>query len=127
MAAPYDALGLIARWRAGGIRLVAPDLLLAEGTSAIRRLVHAGLLSSERGAVALDDFLDLAIDCVPLTGERCRAAARWAERLGQGKAYDGFYVALAEELTAELWTADQSLARAARESSLPWVRWAGQA
>jgi predicted nucleic acid-binding protein len=125
-AAAVDTLGLIGDWRSRGLRLVAPDLLLAEGTSAIRRLVHSGLLSMERGAVALEDLFDLAIDCVPPNAERCRAAARWAERLGQAKAYDGFYMALAEELTAELWTADRSLARAARERSLAWVRWAGE-
>lgn len=38
-----------------------------------------------------------------------RAVLTWAARLGQSKAYEGFYLALAERLGADLWTADERL------------------
>jgi hypothetical protein len=38
-----------------------------------------------------------------------------SNRLGQSKAYDGFYLALAEQSNAEFWTADQCLVNSARQ------------
>ncbi len=40
-------------------------------------------------------------------------------RLNRAAAYDSFYLALAESLGCELWTADQRLHNAV---DLPWVR-----
>jgi predicted nucleic acid-binding protein len=51
-----------------------------------------------------------------------RSAYEWTLRLNRGAAYDSFYLALAERLRCELWTADQRLVRT---TSLPWVRLAG--
>jgi predicted nucleic acid-binding protein len=42
--------------------------------------------------------------------------------LNRAAAYDSFYLALAETLQCELWTADRRLRSAI---DLPWVRWAG--
>jgi predicted nucleic acid-binding protein len=53
------------------------------------------------------------------------AAYEWAERLGQSKAYeayDGFYLALAQRLDVELWTADTRLESRARQIGITWVR-----
>jgi len=52
-----------------------------------------------------------------------RAALTWAARLGQSKAYDGFYLALAERLGADLWTADERLLNRMRQLGVAWVRW----
>jgi predicted nucleic acid-binding protein len=125
--APFDTLKLISGWRLKGIRLLSPNLFLAESTSAIRRLVQGGLFSLEEGSTALSDLFDLDVDIIPETGEHCRSAFRWAVRLGQSTAYDGFYLAVAEQNNAELWTADERLANFAREKSINWVHWAGEA
>jgi predicted nucleic acid-binding protein len=42
----------------------------------------------------------------------------WTLRLKRAAACDSFYLALAETLHCELWTADQRLANAA---DVPWV------
>ncbi len=124
--APFDTLALIRGWRKKNVQLIAPSLFLSESTSAIRRLVYHGLISVKEGTNALTDLLDLAIDIIQENDEHCRAAFRWAERLDQARAYDGFYLALAEESGIELWTADKRLACSAQERNIDWVRWAGQ-
>jgi predicted nucleic acid-binding protein len=45
----------------------------------------------------------------------------WASRLEQSKAYDGFYLAAAGQVGAELWTADQRLRNRARQLGVSWV------
>jgi predicted nucleic acid-binding protein len=124
--ASFDTLKLIRQWRSRGVRLIAPGLFLPESTSAIRKLVHSEVFSEEEGATLLSDLFDLAIDIVPETAEHCRAAFRWAARLGQSKAYDGFYLAVAEEHNAKLWTADKRLVDISRENGINWVHWAGE-
>jgi predicted nucleic acid-binding protein len=47
-----------------------------------------------------------------------------AERLSLPAAYDAHYLALADWLGAEFWTADQRLVRAVQDE-LPWVRAVG--
>ncbi len=124
--APFDTLALIRGWREENVQLLSPSLFLSESTSAIRRLVYSGLISAEEGTNALTDLLDLAVDIIQENDEHCKAAFRWAELLDQAKAYDGFYLAVAEESGIELWTADERLARSAQVRNIDWVRWVGQ-
>jgi predicted nucleic acid-binding protein len=125
-AAPFDTLELIREWRRRGVRLLSPSLFLAESTSAIRRLVHGGFFSFEEGSTALSDLLKLDVDIIRETVEHCWTAFHWARRLGQSKAYDGFYLAVAEQSDCELWTADARLANLAREKNIARVHWAGE-
>lgn len=125
-AARFDTLELIRRWRGRGAQLLSPSLFLAESTSAIRKLVHGGVLSVAEGSTALSDLLNLDIDIILETAEHCRAAFLWAQRLGQSKAYDGFYLAAAEHGDCELWTADERLANLAITKKIDWVHWAGE-
>jgi predicted nucleic acid-binding protein len=48
-----------------------------------------------------------------------------AAQIGQSKAYDAQYLALAARENAPLWTADRRLANAARGAGLDWVHWIG--
>jgi predicted nucleic acid-binding protein len=100
-------------------------LWLAEAVSAIRRSVHLQVISLEEGLLAIDDLLALDIETIPLDAQLCRSAFDWANRLGQSRAYDGFYMALSERLKAELWTADERLANTAQQVGVPWARWIG--
>ena len=49
-----------------------------------------------------------------------------ADKLGLRASYDAHYLALAEHLGVELWTADDRFWNAAK-GSFPWMRWVGQA
>ncbi len=55
-----------------------------------------------------------------------RAAFDWATRLRQKAAYDGFYLATAEHLGAELWTADHALVHNVQQIGISWVHWMGE-
>jgi predicted nucleic acid-binding protein len=55
-----------------------------------------------------------------------RSAFDWSTRLRQKAAYDGFYLAAADQLKAELWTADRSLANNAKQIGAKWVHWMGE-
>ena len=105
---------------------MAPVLWLAEAVSAIRKSVFFQAISAEDGLLALDDLLALDIETITIDPLLCRTAFEWAGRLRQATAYDGFYLALAEQMGAELWTADKRLANAAQQAGVTWVRWIGE-
>ena len=123
---PIDALELFAGWRQQRLRLLAPTLWLAECVSAIRGATHARMISLQQGQVAVEDIFALEVEPVPINAEHCRSAFDWATRLGQARAYDGFYLALAERLRTELWTGDRRLTNAARQMGVGWVHWVGE-
>ena len=45
----------------------------------------------------------------------------WAERIGQSKVYDSQYLALAESIAADFWTADQRLYHSLQGLGVTWV------
>ena len=91
-------------WRQVNAEIYAPQLWRYEVTSVIRKALALG---------AADD-------------ELCRSAFRWAARLRQNAAYDGFYLALAERLGANFWTTDKRLVNATRQAGVAWAHWIGE-
>ncbi len=116
----------VADWRRRRIRLVAPMLWVAECVSAIRRGVHANVIAADEGRTAIDDLFALEVETLPLTLQLSYSAYEWAGRLGQARAYDGFYLAMAEELGAEFWSADRRLVNAVRQLGVAWAHWVGE-
>jgi predicted nucleic acid-binding protein len=112
------------QWQLDSRQLAAPTLLRYEVTNALYRYQKQGLLSEDIIRIALKAALTLPIQ---LHGEADlhRRAIALAERFALPAAYDAHYLAVAEQLDAELWTADRRLARAV-ESSLSWVHLVGQ-
>lgn len=115
------ALRCFSDWYQEGRRLLAPSLWRAEAVSAIRLQVYSQTLTNEEGRHALEDLFDLGIEIVPTPPALCFQALEWAERLGQARAYDAFYLALAEHENATLWTADRRLANRAAQLALDWI------
>ena len=91
-----------------GESLHAPHLLDVEVTQVLRRSSLAATLSAVRAYEALQDFLDLRIQRYPHDVLLPRV---WQMRHNL-TAYDGVYVALAEQLDAVLVTRDHGLASA---------------
>src|SRR5215469_69870 len=93
--------------------LHAPHLLDLEVSQVLRRLVHQGSLSTQRANEAMRDFLDLRITRYP---HFLLLPRIWQLRHNLS-AYDGAYVALAEQLRAALITRDSRLASAPGHSA----------
>ncbi len=108
------ARAALGRWIAQGRLLVAPSLWLAEGTSIIRGYVHSKQLTPDEGLSALDSLFALPVRIEPDDEAVCRGAYRWAELLGQARAYDAFYLALAYRMSAPFFTADRRLVNRSR-------------
>lgn len=120
---PYSpaCLKAFSSWIEEDRRLLAPDFWVAEVVSGIRKTVFLLQSDPAKAERAIGDLFQLGVEVVPLTPDLCRAALRWADRLTQSKADDGFYLALAEEREAGLWTTDVRLARRARQVGADWV------
>lgn len=110
-AAPPVRLWL--EWHEAKSAIVSPTLLPYELANALRRYVVRGDLVASEAVELLDSCLGLGIQ---LIGDRDlhRSALRIAEELALAATYDAHYLALADRLGAELWTADDRLIRAAR-------------
>ena len=97
------------RRRLRGHALIAPDLLVLEVASVLRRHTSAGLIEPTPAAAALSTLNDLDLDL--------RSSRPLLERIWHLRhtitTYDAAYVALAEALDTPLITADRRLAHAA--------------
>lgn len=120
---PYSpaCLEAFSSWIEEDRLLLAPEFWVAEVVSGIRKTVFLLQSDPAKAEQAIDDLFQLGVEVVPLTPELCRAALRWAARLTQSKAYDGFYLALAEEREADLRTTDARLVRRAHQLGVGWV------
>ncbi len=99
------------KWAEGllsGNDLVGPHLLPVEVANILRRAELAGDISKETASMAHADLLALRIGLFPYEPF---AARFWALRSNL-TAYDAWYVALAETLSAKLATLDVRLQRA---------------
>lgn len=106
-----------------GFQPCAPGLWWYEVTSVIHRYYFGEQISDSTAHAALN-LLTVGMG-VQLVDAPVHAAFDWASRLGQKAAYDGFYLAAAEKLSAQLWTADQALNNNTRQIGITWVHWMG--
>jgi predicted nucleic acid-binding protein len=110
-------------------RIVAPPLLPIEVTNIVRqrmRRVKApaqGLLTTTEAQEALARFLALPIE-LQLPRALHHVALELAVVHALPAVYDGHYIALAQMLDCEFWSADRKLVEAVQEK-LPFVRWIG--
>ena len=120
---PYrpQARAKVLAWNQAGEELTSPTLMEYEVCSTIRRVTLAGWVTADEAREALAQMRRLGIQAVPPTVELHRAALEWAHRLQRSRTYDAQYMALAEELRADLWTCDLALFHKARQLGIAWV------
>jgi len=120
---PYSepATTRILNWKRQGVVFVAPSLWSYEVSTVLRKAVMADYLPAEQLDFALGQIWQINIQSVPATLALDQQAHAWAERLGQAKIYDSAYLAVAEAFHTEFWTADQRLARSAKQAGANWV------
>ena len=99
------------KWReavgAGG-QVVAPSLLRYEVVNALYKSIRFANISPTTAQQAIQTLMDLPIDYLH-DDFLHRDALSLAVKYRLGAAYDAHYVALAQHLGAELWTADKRL------------------
>ena len=111
-------------WDDEGSQPAAPPLMPFEVVNALHRRVLRGELTVGVAADLMQDLMSFGIAFHSTPNLHSRALAL-ASQLDQGAAYDAHYLALAESLGCEVWTADQRFYRAA-SSSVDYVRWIGE-
>ena len=111
-------------WVNEGIQAVAPYLMPVEVTNALHRRVLRGELSVEDATRLLEHLLASGIELRDAP-DLHTGALRLAHQLRQEAIYDAHYLALADILGCEFWTADERFYRAAAPVSQS-VRWIGE-
>jgi predicted nucleic acid-binding protein len=112
-------------WIRDGVNVCAPRLWLNEVTSVLHKIYKQNLIREEKAVEALDVLLGLSVYLYEADPDSCRKAFAWANRLDQYQTYDGFYMALAEQLDAPFWTTDQRMVNRAHQLGISWVYWVG--
>jgi predicted nucleic acid-binding protein len=118
-----EARMLRGEWIRDGTVIAAPPLFAYEVGNAIHRQRIAGTVPAARVDITID-FLLQTVVFQPFIPAMARRGVAIAAETGRPAAYDAQYIALAEALGCELWTADERLWNAVR-ARFPFVRWIG--
>ncbi len=118
------ATALARLWDDEGSQPAAPQLMPFEVANALHRRVLRCELTVGNAADLMQDLMSFGIAFHATPDLHSRALAL-ASQLNQGVAYDAHYLALAESLGCEVWTADKRFYRAA-SSGVDYVRWIGE-
>lgn len=118
------ALALLRAWRNQEITPAAPHLLPFEVSNALHKRVARGELSVEGAVDLIGNLLASQVEFHQPWNLHGRAL-EVASRFRQAATYDAHYLALAESLDCELWTADEKFYEATRGST-DRVHWIGE-
>lgn len=103
--------------------LIAPPLLPMEVANVLHQRVRRSIMTFEAALQLFDEYLSVPI-MLAFPAGLTRRALIIADQFRLPAVYDAHYIALAEYLGCDLWTADQRLLRALG-GQLPFVRWIG--
>ena len=107
-------------WEDLGETLHAPSLFRYEVANALTRNIAGGAIDASDAKSAWEQIVAIEVRLHDLTDGPAVVAV--AQKLQRESAYDASYIALAQELDAELWTLDGPLARNASGVDLPvWL------
>jgi predicted nucleic acid-binding protein len=113
-------------WEMNRAQIYAPLLWEYEVVSALRKAIAVGLIGKKETDNAFQRLLGLGVECRVPDIDFHRSALQWADRINQPVAYDSQYLALAEALTADFWTADKRLIDSLKSKKLAWLHWIGE-
>ncbi len=108
-------------WIADEVSLVAPSLLFYEVTNALYQQQRNKVLSPETIWETLELSLDLPITLVNEQNLHLKAR-EIAMRFNLPATYDAHYLALAEWMEVDLWTADMRLVNSLKPFKVKWVK-----
>lgn len=117
-----QAKGLLKQLKDAKTILNAPSLLRYELIAVSRKAVYQGRITAEQGRIARDQLLTYPVT-LHFDDDLLKRGYELAEEFNRPTAYDAQYLALAERLPCELWTADECLFNAvsAKFTSIRWL------
>jgi predicted nucleic acid-binding protein len=115
------AQSLWSGWLREAVTIFGPPLLYAEVPSVLRQAVFFNRVSPDDGEAAFEAFCDINIG-ISANPHLHIHAWNLAKEFHRPRAYDSFYLAVAQAEGCDLWTADRRLVNSV---SLPWVKWIG--
>lgn len=118
------AVALLRYWDEQDFRLAAPVLFRYELLSVMRKSVYRNILTSDEAIRKRDILLAQPVQLM-VNDKLLRRGYELASKHNFPAAYDSQYLAVAEFLSCEFWTADQRLYNALQQQ-LSWVKWLGQ-
>lgn len=111
-------------WESQEFRFVAPSLLHYEVVNSLYQYQKNGLISSTSLERALEAALALPVDLVD-DDHIHRRAMTLASQYNLAAVYDAHYLALAEWMEVDLWTADMRLINTLKPFKVKWVKGIG--
>ena len=105
------------------VQPVAPALWAYETTSAIAKAVYFREITEKEARLALEKLDELGVRLFVADGEQNEAAFEWTLKLKRASAYDSYYLALAQSLECDFWTADKRLFNSLQETNIGWLHW----
>lgn len=119
-----EAMYLLRRWQADGIDRIVPSWFGCEVANVLYQEIRANRLELARAQAGILTLLNemLVLDVEPFIATR---AIELATLHRQRATYDAQYLALAEHLDCELWTADERFWNSTK-AAFPRVHWLGE-
>ena len=123
---PYAerAVILVHTWAREGLQLTAPYVMPVEVANALHRKVVRQELSQDTAIFLLDRLMEFGVALREPQGLHSRAL-ELATVLNQPAVYDCHYLALADIMGCDLWTADERFFRAGT-GLFPSLHWIGE-
>jgi predicted nucleic acid-binding protein len=114
---------LLEYWRQNNLQLAAPVLFQYEVVAVARKVVFQKRATLEEAIEARDFMLSYEVETY-LDEALLKRAYELATQFDRPTAYDAQYLAIAERLNCEFWTADEKLFNSVHDK-LDWVKWVG--
>ncbi|MEP6985649.1 MAG: type II toxin-antitoxin system VapC family toxin [Chloroflexota bacterium] len=114
---------ILSAWQSAGEHLTAPRLFRSEITAVVRKVVYQGRMTPEQGRVMLAQLLIYPVEFHE-DDALLKEAYELAVRFNRPRAYDSQYMALADRLQCDFWTADERLINST-QSQFIHIRWLG--
>jgi predicted nucleic acid-binding protein len=118
-----QAKQILSAWQTTGEHLAAPRLFRSEITAVVRKVVYQQRMTPEQGRTMLAQLLIYPLEFHE-DDMLLKEAYEFAVRFNRPRAYDTQYMALAERLNCEFWTADERLVNGTQEQ-FGHIRWLG--
>lgn len=114
---------VLSAWQTANELLTAPRLFRSEITAVIRKAVYQQRMTIEQGRDMLSQLLAYPVEFHE-DDALLKEAYELAARFNRPRAYDTQYMALAQRLNCDFWTADERLANST-QGQFSHIRWLG--